>query len=101
MANFLLIDDDSALTHTLVHRAFPAPAHTVSVAKTGAEGVRSVRANLPDVVLLNMSLPDQSGLDIQQAIQRIDARIPVVFVTEATTADSAIDAMQQGAYYYL
>jgi two-component system nitrogen regulation response regulator GlnG len=46
-------------------------------------------------------LPDQSGLDVYQEIRRIDARIPVIFVTMAKTADAAIEAMKQGAYDYL
>lgn len=55
----------------------------------------------PDVVLLDLHVPDQSGLEVYQWIRRIDARIPVVFVTMAKTADAAIDAIRQGAYGYL
>jgi two-component system nitrogen regulation response regulator GlnG len=56
---------------------------------------------LPDVILLDLRLPDQSGLDVYLQIRAIDARIPVIFVTMAKTADAAIDAMKQGAYDYL
>src|SRR5207249_4730399 len=52
-------------------------------------------------ILLDLLLPDQSGLDVYQQIRRIDARIPVIFVTMAKTADAAIEAMRQGAYDYL
>ena len=55
----------------------------------------------PDVVLLDLRLPDQSGLDVLKQIRKIDARIPVVFVTLARSADSAIEATRQGAYDYL
>ncbi len=48
-----------------------------------------------------MRLPDQSGLAVYQAIREVDARIPVIFVTVARSADTAIDAMQQGAFDYL
>ena len=48
-----------------------------------------------------MRLPDQSGLDVYQQIREIDARIPVIFVTLAKSADTAIEAMKQGAYDYL
>src|SRR3954447_6339296 len=83
MAHLLLIDDDLALTPEQVRQAFPAPAHTVAVACTGAEGLEHVRARLPDVILLDLRLPDQSGLDVYQQIRRIDGRIPVIFVTMA------------------
>src|SRR5207237_10238715 len=67
----------------------------------GAAGIAHVRAEPPDVILLDLRLPDQSGLEVYQAIRTIDARIPVLFVTMAKTADAAIEAMKQGAYDYL
>ena len=84
-----------------MRQAFPAPQHRVEVAGTGAEGLERVGARPPDVILLDLRLPDQSGLDVYQQIRRIDARIPVIFVTMAKTADAAIEAMKQGAYDYL
>ena len=101
MAHLLLIDDDPALIPDQVRQAFPAPQHRVEVAGTGAEGLQRVGARPPDVILLDLRLPDQSGLDVYQQIRRIDARIPVIFVTMAKTADAAIEAMRQGAYDYL
>ncbi|MGO8898955.1 MAG: sigma-54-dependent transcriptional regulator, partial [Isosphaeraceae bacterium] len=101
MANLLLIDDDPSLIPGQMRQAFPAPAHRVEVAGTGAEGLKRVGARPPDVILLDLGLPDQSGLEVYQRIRRIDARIPVIFVTMAKTADAAIEAMKQGAYDYL
>jgi two-component system nitrogen regulation response regulator GlnG len=101
VANLLLIDDDPSLIPGQMRQAFPAPAHRVEVAGTGAEGLKRVRARSPDVILLDLGLPDQSGLEVYQQIRRIDARIPVIFVTMAKTADAAIEAMKQGAYDYL
>jgi two-component system nitrogen regulation response regulator GlnG len=101
MAHLLLIDDDLALTPQQVRRAFPAPAHTVAVASTGAEGLGHVRARPPDVILLDLRLPDQSGLDVYRQVRAIDGRIPVIFVTVAQTTATAIEAMKEGAYDYL
>jgi len=101
MAHLLLIDDDPALIPQLVRQVFPGPAHRVEVAATGAEGLEQARAVPPDVILLDLRLPDQCGLDVHQQIRRIDARIPVIFVTMAKTADTAIEAMRHGAYDYL
>src|SRR5215831_5088917 len=101
MAHLLLIDDNPALIPGQVRQAFPAPAHRVEVAATGAEGLERVGAGPPDVILLDLGLPDQSGLEVYQQIRRIDARIPVIFVTIAKTADAAIEAMRQGAFDYL
>src|SRR4051812_30098913 len=101
MAHLLLIDDDPALIPKLVCQVFSGPAHRVEVAGTGAEGLERVSARPPDVILLDLHLPDQSGLDVYQQIRRLDVRIPVIFVTMAKTADAAIEAMRQGAYDYL
>jgi two-component system nitrogen regulation response regulator GlnG len=101
MAHLLLIDDDPALLPGQVRQAFPAPAHRVEVAATGAEGLERIGDRPPDVILLDLGLPDQSGLEVYQHIRRIDARIPVIFVTVAKTAGAAIEAMKQGAYDYL
>ena len=97
MAHLLLIDDDSALIPEQVRQAFPAPRYRVEVAATGAEGLVRVRAEPPDVILLDLRLPDQSGLEVYQQIRQIDARIPVIFVTLAKGADAAIEAMKEGA----
>jgi two-component system nitrogen regulation response regulator GlnG len=101
MDHLLLIDDDPVVIPEQVRHAFPAPRYRVDVAVTGAEGLECVGARLPDVILLDLRLPDQSGLEVYQQIRKTDARIPVIFVTLAKTADAAIEAMKQGAYDYL
>src|SRR6202790_4396767 len=101
MAHRVLIGDDPAVIPGQVRQAFPAPAHRVEVAVTGAEGLERIGAGPPDVILLDLGLPDQSGLDVYQQVRVIDARIPVIFVTMAKSADAAIEAMKQGAYDYL
>jgi two-component system nitrogen regulation response regulator GlnG len=101
MPRLLLIDDDPDLIPEQVRHAFPAPTYCVEAARTGAEGLKRVGAAPPDVVLLDLRLPDQSGLEVYEAIRRLDARIPVIFVTMTKGADAAIEAMKQGAYDYL
>jgi two-component system nitrogen regulation response regulator GlnG len=101
MARLLLIDDDPALIPEQVRQAFPAPRYRVEVAGTGTAGLERVRAGPPDVILLDLRLPDQSGLEVYQQVRGLDARIPVIFITMAKGADAAIEAMKQGAYDYL
>jgi DNA-binding NtrC family response regulator len=101
MDRVLLIDDDAGLIHELVQQAFPRPYYDVRLAVTGAAGIAKVRADPPDVILLDLRLPDGSGLAVFEVIRTIDARIPVIFVTIARTSDTAIEAMKQGAFDYL
>jgi DNA-binding NtrC family response regulator len=101
MSYVLLIDDDPVVVPAQVRQAFPSPGHRVEVAATGAEGLAKVASGPPDVILLDLRLPDQSGLEVYQQIRSIDARIPVIFVTMAKGANAAIEAMKDGAYDYL
>jgi two-component system nitrogen regulation response regulator GlnG len=99
MAHLLLIDDDPDLILEQVRQTFPR--ERVDVAGTGKDGIERASARTPDVILLDLRLPDQSGLDVYQKIRQLDARIPVIFITLAKSADAAIEAMKQGAYDYL
>ncbi len=101
MGQMLLVDDNPDLILAQMSHVFGAPQHRIDVARTGEDGVRSVTERAPDVVLLDLRLPDLSGLEVYRLIRQIDARIPVVFITAATAAEHAIEAMKQGAYDYL
>jgi two-component system nitrogen regulation response regulator GlnG len=101
MAHLLLIDDDAVFVPEQVRQTFPAPAYRVAVAETGSSGIEHVRRASPDVVLLDLHLPDRTGLEVYRSIRAIDARIPVIFITTAKTADAAIEAVKHGAFDYL
>jgi len=100
MPTLLVIDDEPSILHAF-RRAFRDPALTLLTASTAAEGIEFVRTAKPDVILVDIQLPDQSGLDAFRIIRKIDARIPVVFITGHGTTDTAIEAMKIGAYDYL
>jgi|SRR6185369_13777423 len=99
MAQVLLIDDDPLFIAEQVRQAFPTDS--VKVAANGADGIASFRSARPDVVLLDLQLPDCSGLDVYEELRALDARVPVIFVTIAKTADTAIEAMKRGAFNYV
>src|SRR5262249_52781530 len=96
----LVIDDEPSILHAF-RRAFRDPSLTLLTASTAAEGLDLLVRNRPDVALLDIHLPDQSGLDAFRRIKEIDARIPVVFITGHGTTETAIEAMKLGAYDYL
>jgi DNA-binding NtrC family response regulator len=101
MGQLLLVDDNPDLILAQMNHVFGASNHGIDVVRTGEEGVRRVVERTPDVVLLDLHLPDLSGLEVYERIRAIDARIPVLFITAATDAHHAIEAMKQGAYDYL
>ena len=101
MASVLLVDDDPEMILDQVRHALDSQDIYLDIARTAEEGLRRVAAHVPDVILLDVHLPDSSGLEVYQRIRAIDARIPVIFITWAATADTAIEAMKEGAHDYL
>jgi two-component system nitrogen regulation response regulator GlnG len=101
MGSVLLVDDDPVMILDQLTHALGPQGLRVDVARTAEEGIRRVAARPPDVILLDVHLPDLSGLEAYQRIRQIDGRIPVIFITWAATADTAIAAMKEGAYDYL
>jgi two-component system nitrogen regulation response regulator GlnG len=101
MSRLLLVDDDPELILAQINHAFSPLGIQIDVACTGAEGLRRLADAPAEVILLDVRLPDLSGLEVYQRIRQLDGRIPVIFITSQTTAETAIAAMQQGAYDYL
>jgi two-component system nitrogen regulation response regulator GlnG len=97
-ARLLLISDDPALSLSRIRGAFPAPAHRVQVAGTVGAGLEHVRTGVPEVIVLDLGLRGQSGLEVYQQVRRINAHVPVIVVAGARRADAAIEPIKQGAY---
>src|SRR3984957_4610101 len=101
MANLLLVDDEPKLIFKQVSHVFTPRDYQIELVRSGSEAISHVAKGQTDVVLLDVVLPDMSGLVVYQQIRQIDARIPVIFVTQTTSTDTAIEAMRQGAFEYL
>lgn len=100
MPTLLVVDDEPSILH-FFRRAFRAPEVTLVTASSAAKGLEKAAQQCPDVVVLDIHLPDQSGLETFRRIRQLDARIPVIFITGHGTTDTAIEAMKLGAYEYL
>ncbi len=100
MPTLLVIDDDRSVLH-LIRAAFQGQPVEVLTIDSEAEGLALVKDRHPDVVLLDIMLPGTSGLDTFQKIHDLDAKLPVIFITAGGSSDTAIEAMQLGAYDYL
>src|SRR4051812_21114476 len=100
MPTLLVIDDEEGVRYSFRY-VFEADGITVLTASTAADGLRQVRDHDPDVVVLDLQLPDRGGLDVFRDLQELDRKRPVVFITAHGTADTAIEAMKQGAFEYV
>src|SRR5262245_3136778 len=99
MPTLLLIDDEPVIQHAF-RKAFHPPEYTTLTARTAAEGLALLTAYRPDVVVLDVHLPDSDGLRAFDQIKQLDARTPVILVTGHGTTELAIQAMKRGAFDY-
>jgi DNA-binding NtrC family response regulator len=100
MQSLLVIDDEPSICKAF-ERAFASKSISVLTANDGAHGEKIFRDSKPDVVVIDLSLPDTNGLDLFKRLREIDARVPFIFITGHGTVQSAIEATKLGAYDYL
>lgn len=100
MSKLLVVDDEPIICHSF-RRVFAGPEVEVLTAGTVAEGWDQVERNRPDVIVLDLQLPDGSGLDLFERVRQADPRRPVVFITAHGSSETAIEAMKRGAFDYL
>ena len=96
----LLIDDETSILDSLriLLKGEGFAVHTAHGGKAGLEQIASVR---PDVVLSDVRMPGVDGLQVLDAARTQDPDTPVILMTAQATLQSAIQAVNAGAYYYL
>jgi two-component system nitrogen regulation response regulator GlnG len=97
----LLVIDDDPLTLECFGLLFAKEEAVVATATTAAEGLKHFSEKRPAVVILDIRLPDQSGLELFRRLQHLNAKVPIIFMTGHGTAGTAIEAMKLGAYDYV
>jgi two-component system nitrogen regulation response regulator GlnG len=100
MPRLLVVDDESNIVFSL-DECLRSPTLQIISAGTAREGIDMARTERPDVVILDVRLPDMSGLDAYDRIRALDPRLPVIMITAYARTETAIEAMRRGAYEYL
>ncbi len=96
----LLVDDDDAYRRALGNE-LPRRGYQVATAGSGAEAIAALASIQPDIVLLDLQLPDLSGLDVLKVIRERQPAADVIMLTGHGTIDTAIEAIRLGAFDYL
>jgi DNA-binding NtrC family response regulator len=100
MPRLLVVDDEPNVLYSIKKR-FHSSDLEVAVSRTGRQGLDLTRQLQPDAVILDVRLPDMSGMDVFDEIRTIDARLPVIIITAHAATETAIEAMKRGAFEYL
>jgi len=98
----LVVDDDFMVAR--IHRGFVERTdgfQVVGVAHTGADALEQVRALEPDLVLLDIYLPDLGGLEVLSEIRRVAPEVDVLVISAAREAETVRRAWRGGVVHYL
>lgn len=100
MAKVLIIDDEAFITKSLKH-FLERERYEVVVAGNGEQGIESFKAEIPDLVLLDINLPDMGGLETLSALKALSSETIVVMITAHGDIETAVSAIKLGAYDFL
>lgn len=97
----ILVVDDERMIRWSLRSALEDAGGVVDEAATLAEARTFLEKEAPDLVLLDMRLPDGHGLDLLQELHREEGGPPVVVITAFGSVEGAVDAMRKGAFDYV
>ena len=97
----VLVVDDEEVIRDVLGTLLTREGYEVTAAATAGEAVSLFESDPHDIVLLDLMLPDRSGLEVLRDIRRRDPDAVVVIVTAYSSIEGAIDAMREGAFHYI
>lgn len=100
-APLLAVVDDDAEVRVALTRLVSAAGFEVETFASGADFLRSIEDHEPDCLVLDLHMPEMSGFDVQAALARGHATVPVIVFTGHDTSESRLRAIQLGAKAYL
>jgi DNA-binding NtrC family response regulator len=96
----LVVDDESSILDTL-RILLRKEGYEVTTAQGGKAGLEQIRSGSHSIVLTDVRMPQVSGLDILRAAKEQDAETPVILMTAQASLQSAVQAVNEGAFYYI
>ncbi len=99
-AKILLVDDESGILESL-GILFRGEGYEVLTSHTGKDALAQLAHDKPDLVITDIRMPGASGLDVLSFAKEVDPELPVILMTAQASLQSAVKAVNEGAYYYL
>jgi len=96
----MVVDDERAILDT-VEILLRGEGFDPCVLQSGREALEKLSEIAPDIVLTDIRMPGVTGLDILEAVRQRDPEVPVILMTAQASLQTAVKAVNQGAFYYL
>jgi two-component system response regulator MprA len=96
----LVVDDDRSVRDAL-RRALTLASYDVQTADGGQQALTQIAAGVPDAVVLDLGMPDISGLELCRRLRRAGNRVPILMLTARDAVEDRIDGLDAGADDYL
>ncbi len=97
----MLVVDDEKLMCWSLQKEFEKEGFDVFTAGTAREGIHCFRENKPDIVLLDVKLPDKNGLEVLTELKELNRDVIIIIITAYGGVENAVSAIRAGAYDYL
>jgi len=103
MANKILIIEDEEIILDLLQKKLTQEGYDISIAKDGAEGIRAMRENKPDLILLDIVMPKMGGFEVMEEMQKDSGLrdIPIIVVSNSGQPVELDKAQELGAKDWL
>ncbi|MGQ0722421.1 MAG: sigma-54-dependent transcriptional regulator [Candidatus Eiseniibacteriota bacterium] len=95
----LIVDDEEGLRR-LLSILLSKEGYEVVAAANGSDAIAQFEKNVVDLVITDIKMPGMSGIELLQAIRALDPAVPVIVMTAYASLDTAIEAVNQGAFHY-
>ena len=97
----ILAVDDEPMIRNLISESLCQPGYHVETAASGGEAIDAVGKGEFDVVILDINMPDVSGIEVLETIRTKEQALEVIMLTGHATVPTAVEAMKLGAYDFL
>jgi len=99
-ANILVVDDQDSIRH-FVSRSLEDEGYSVQVTGSVRETRQVLDQDMPDVAILDLKLPDGTGLELLREIKRVQPEVSVIMMTAFGELETAVEAMSAGAFWFV
>lgn len=97
----IFVIDDEQIVRSSLKNYLNGIGYDVEVFENGQLAIERMKREKPDLILLDLYLPDQNGIDILKEIMQIDNEILVILITGYGTVEAAVEAIKEGAYDFI